>query len=61
MRLSKLSKPCPVEGKEIYSLSRQYGLTYKEIAAMLGISTKTVEAQMGSALKFLRERLKPYL
>jgi len=51
----------PSRRKEIYSLSRQYGLTYKEIAAMLGISTKTVEAQMGSALKFLRERLKPYL
>ena len=54
-------KALPKRRREIYCLSRQHGLTYKEIAAMLNISSKTVEAQMGSALKFLRERLKSYL
>lgn len=51
----------PKRRREIFCLSRQYGLTYKEIAALLDISPKTVEAQMGSALKFLRERLKSFL
>lgn len=54
-------KALPKRRREIYCLSRQYGLTYSEIAALLDISKKTVEAQMGSALKFLRERLRSYL
>ena len=41
----------------IYLLSRQHGLTYAEIAAALEISIKTVETQIGRALKFLRRRL----
>ena len=37
------------------------GLKYSEIASRLGISVKTVEVQMGKALRVLRERLKPWL
>ena len=51
----------PPRRKEIYNLSRHYGLTYKEIAALLDISTKTVESQMGKAIKFLRDQLKSIL
>jgi len=43
--------------REIYLLHRMEGLTYREIAERLGISVKTVEAQMGRALKALRARL----
>jgi RNA polymerase sigma-70 factor, ECF subfamily len=41
----------PPKCKEIFLLSREDELTYKEIAASLNISIKTVEAQMGIALK----------
>ena len=47
--------------REVFDLSRTRGLTYPEIAGVLGISVKTVEARMGRALKQLRERLAPWL
>ena len=37
------------------------GYTYKEIARELFISVKTVESQMGKALRHLRTRLAPWL
>jgi RNA polymerase sigma-70 factor, ECF subfamily len=43
---------------EIFKLSRFEGLKYQEIADHLEISVKTVEVQMGKALKVLRESLK---
>jgi RNA polymerase sigma-70 factor, ECF subfamily len=42
-------------------LSRFHELKYREIADQLDISIKTVESQMGKALKLLREELKDYL
>jgi RNA polymerase sigma-70 factor (ECF subfamily) len=51
----------PVERQKIFRLSREEGLKYREIADRLGISIKTVEAQMGKALKFMREQLKDFL
>lgn len=50
----------PPKRKEIFRLSREQGLKYKEIAEKLNISVKTVEAQMGLALKYLRDELKEY-
>jgi RNA polymerase sigma-70 factor (ECF subfamily) len=51
----------PDRCREIFELSRTQGLKYAEIASLLGISVKTVEAQMGKALRSLRERLAPWL
>ena len=42
---------------EIFKLSRFEGLKYQEIADHLSISVKTVEVQMGKALKVLRDSL----
>jgi len=51
----------PMERKKVFILSRYEGLSYSEIANELGISVKTVENQVGKALKFLREELADYL
>jgi RNA polymerase sigma-70 factor (ECF subfamily) len=51
----------PERCREVFELSRVQGLRYGEIAAVMGISVKTVEAQMGKALRVLRERLAPWL
>ena len=51
----------PDRCREVFELSRVHGLKYAEIASQLGISVKTVEAQMGKALRTLRDRLAPWL
>jgi RNA polymerase sigma-70 factor (ECF subfamily) len=51
----------PPRCRAVFTLSRARGLSYAEIADTLGISIKTVEAQMGRALRTLRERLAPWL
>jgi RNA polymerase sigma factor (sigma-70 family) len=52
--LSDLPKRC----REIFLLSRMSNLTNDEIAQQLGISKRTVENQITTALKFLRSILK---
>jgi RNA polymerase sigma-70 factor (family 1) len=49
--ISMLPKQC----RTIYELSRDEGLKYREIAEELSISIKTVETQMGKALKHVRK------
>ena len=50
----------PEKRKEIFKLSREKGLKYREIADKLNVSIKTVETQMGLAIKTLREKLSDY-
>jgi len=45
----------PTERKRIFLLSKRDGLKYQEIAEELHISVKTVENQIGKALKALRD------
>ena len=47
--------------REVFELSRTHGLKYAEIAETLGVTVKAVEAQMGKALRTMRERLAPWL
>lgn len=51
----------PERRRQVFLLSRENGLTYAEIAAVLGLSVKTVETHMTLALKGLRRRLRPFL
>jgi len=59
--IQKTLDSLPEKCREVFELSRYEGLTYNEIAERLGISVKTVENQMGKALKIFRESLKEYL
>jgi len=43
--------------REVFQLSRDHGLAYREIAAVLGVSVKTVEMHVGRALSALRVAL----
>ena len=47
----------PPRRREIFNLSRKENKSYKEISQLLGVSEKTVENQIGEALKFLRKNL----
>lgn len=51
----------PEKCREVFELNRIEGLKYSQIADRLGISIKTVEAQMSKALTVLREHLKEFL
>lgn len=57
----KILKDMPEKRREVFLASRYDGLKYSEIAEKLGISQKTVEAQMSAAIKQLKEGLKAYL
>ena len=59
-RIEESIASLPPKRREIFRLSREQGMKYKEIAEALNLSEKTVEAQMGLALKHLRNELKDY-
>lgn len=51
----------PEQCRLIFTMSRFEELKYQEIADQLNLSVKTVENQMGKALKIMRVQLKEYL
>lgn len=51
----------PPRCREVFELSRLHGLRYAQIAETLGVSVKAVEAQMGRALRTMREHLAEWL
>ena len=61
LKIRKAIENLPMERKRVFILSRFEGLTYIQIADKLHLSVKTVENQMGKALKTLREELSDYL
>ncbi len=50
----------PPKTRKVFLMSRQDGLSYKAIAEDLGVSTKTVENQIGFALKKMRLLVRDY-
>jgi len=50
----------PKRRKQVFILSRQQGLSYKEIASKLQISVKTVEVHLGIAIKQMRKAVTTY-
>ena len=60
-RIYKALNKLPEQCRLVFKLSRFEELKYAEIAEQLNISVKTVENQMGKALKIMREQLKDYL
>jgi RNA polymerase sigma-70 factor (ECF subfamily) len=60
-RFLKALDGLPEQCRAVFQLSRFGDLKYREIAEQLGISVKTVEAQMGKALKILRQKLADFL
>src|SRR4051794_36467953 len=60
-QLSNALLELPQQCRTVFQLSRFEELKYREIAVQLGISEKTVENQMGKALKLLRMKLVDFL
>ena len=58
--ISNLVALLPDKCREIFMLVKFHALTYKETAEILDLSIKTVETQMGRALKKLKESLLIY-
>ncbi len=56
-RYQKLVEQLPPRRREIFRLSREQGLSNKDIALEKGISEKTVEDHLTKSLGFLRQQL----
>lgn len=59
--ISDAIKALPEDCQICYRMSREQEMTYKQIAAALEISEKTVEKRMSKALKLLKEGLGGYV
>lgn len=60
-RLAMALNDLPQQCRTIFQMSRFEELKYREIAEQLGLSIKTVENQMGKALKIMRLKLVDFL
>ncbi|WP_243745482.1 RNA polymerase sigma-70 factor [Segetibacter sp. 3557_3] len=60
-QLRKALNDLPEQCRTIFQLSRFNELRYREIAEQLNISVKTVENQMGKALRLLRLKLVDFM
>jgi RNA polymerase sigma-70 factor (ECF subfamily) len=56
-RVHELIGELPARQKEIFVLSRTEGLSHKEIAHKLQITTKTVEYHISLAIKYLKQNI----
>jgi RNA polymerase sigma-70 factor (ECF subfamily) len=56
-RMEEAIRALPPKCREVFILARQYGLRYKEVAAILDLSAKTVENQLAIALRKLTKAI----
>ena len=56
-RISQALQELPEQCRTIFQMSRYEELRYAEIAQRLGLSVKTIENQMGKALRLMRSKL----
>ena len=56
-KVTKAIEELPAKCRQVYCLVKQDGLKYKDVACLLKLSLKTVEAQMAIAFKKLHEAL----
>jgi RNA polymerase sigma-70 factor (ECF subfamily) len=61
IKLQEALNELPEACRAIFQMSRFEELKYREIAEQLGLSIKTVENQMGKALKLLRLKLADFV
>lgn len=54
--VTRIIDELPPKCKQVFLLSRMFDLSYKEISEIMDISPKTVENQIGIALKHLKHR-----
>ena len=59
-KMSEAVNELPTRCKEIYSKVRLDGKKHKQVSTELGISVKTIEAQIGIAIRKLTSQLAPY-
>ena len=59
--INKAIDALPDRCRMVFTLCRLEGMSHKEIATQMNISTKTVEHQMTKALKLLRKAVAPHL
>jgi RNA polymerase sigma-70 factor (ECF subfamily) len=60
LRIRQIINELPPQCRVVFEKSRMEDKRYAEIASELSISIKTVEAQIGKALKIFREKLQDY-
>jgi RNA polymerase sigma-70 factor (ECF subfamily) len=61
LELQEAVEALPPRCRLVFTMQRQHGMSYGEVAQALGLSVKTVEAQMARALKGLREHRNVWL
>lgn len=54
-RIAEALNQLPPKCKEVFLLVKMQGMSYKEAAKTLDLSVKTIENQMGKAIKLLRD------
>lgn len=59
--VDRIVEQLPERSREAYLLHRRDGLSYAEIAAVMGVSTRTVENHIARALRGLREGLSDWI